>query len=137
VGQQCYVRVKLKHLVAVQPKPAYIIPRPGGTHVILGGTYTPHNHSSLPDLDEAQRILQDCYKLDPLLAGPNGKSWGDIKVVNHGVGLRPAREGGARVELERRAIGECGGDRGSLIPDIRGKGREVGVVHAYGLGAAG
>jgi len=81
--------------------------------------------------------MKDCYKLDPLLAGPNGKSWKDIKVVSHGVGLRPAREGGARIELESRVIGKYEGDRGVLVPLVEGRGREVGVVHAYGLGAAG
>jgi D-amino-acid oxidase len=103
----------------------------------LGGTYLLHSYSSLPDLKEAERIMRQCYELDPLLAGPNGKSWRDIKVVSHGVGLRPAREGGARVELERRVIGEYEGDKGCLVPPVQGKGREVGVVHAYGLGAAG
>lgn len=44
-----------------------------------------------------------------------------VEIISHNVGLRPAREGGARIELERRAV----------------KGKKVGVIHAYGFGSAG
>lgn len=44
-----------------------------------------------------------------------------VEIISHNVGLRPAREGGARIELERRKVG----------------GRKVGVIHAYGFGSAG
>lgn len=44
-----------------------------------------------------------------------------VEIVSHNVGLRPAREGGARIELERKVV----------------KGIKVGVVHAYGFGSAG
>ncbi|ORY25531.1 hypothetical protein BCR39DRAFT_543895 [Naematelia encephala] len=104
------------------PPPAYIIPRPGPEdHVVLGGTYIKDDYSTLPDLRESERILKACYALEPRLAGPNGKSWRDIKVVSHNVGLRPAREGGARLELEERHARK--GDKA--------------VVHAYGFGSAG
>lgn len=54
--------------------PAYIIPRPGsGGLVVCGGTYLRNNYSTLPDLNEAKRILQDYYKLDRRLAGPDGR----------------------------------------------------------------
>jgi len=125
--------------VALMPevKPAYIIPRPGPSNqVILGGTYIPNSHSCQPDLKEAERIMKACFDLEPRLA-PEGGSWRDIEVISHNVGLRPAREGGARVELEQRRLGA--GGRG-IEPARRamgaGKG-EVGVVHAYGFGSAG
>lgn len=64
----------------------------------------------------AERILKSCYTLEPRLA-TKGEGWEGIEVVRHQVGLRPAREGGARVELEKREAGA--------------------VVHAYGFGSAG
>jgi D-amino-acid oxidase len=127
------------------PEPAYIIPRPGGT-------YLKDNHSVLPDLSTAQRILRDCYNLEPLLAGKDGRGWEDIEVVAHNVGLRPAREGGARIELELRELGN-GVGKGVGVGAAAGAGvgaesttksrsktnkqRQVAVVHAYGFGSAG
>jgi hypothetical protein len=128
--------------VAVLPlmpevKPAYIIPRPGPSNqIILGGTYIPNSHSCQPDLREAERIMKACFELEPRLA-PEGGSWRDIEVISHNVGLRPAREGGARVELERRRLGDSA--RG-IEPARNSKSAgkwEVAVVHAYGFGSAG
>lgn len=115
----------------------YIIPRPGPDgHVILGGTFLKDNYSTLPDMAQAERILKETYKLCPALGG--GKGWKEIEVVSHNVGLRPAREGGARVELEEREL-QRGKER--LIPGKGNLGTEsgekVGVVHAYGIGPAG
>jgi hypothetical protein len=140
------------------PEPAYIIPRPGPSgHVVLGGTYLKDNHSTLPDLSTAERILRDCYNLEPLLAGKDGKGWEDIEVVAHNVGLRPAREGGARIELELRQLGGgvgkgvgvgagAGAGTGAGVggqgtskskSKCKGQGKHVAVVHAYGFGSAG
>lgn len=125
------------------PATAYIIPRPGPAHhVVLGGTYLPHDHSTQPCLSEAQRILKACYDLEPLLVGKDGTSWRDIEVVSHNVGLRPAREGGVRLELEERTIGQSGsgdteGGAGLTPPTNDLRGRKVGVVHAYGFGSVG
>lgn len=111
----------------------YIIPRPGGQgHVILGGTFEKDIWDVQPDPKQAERILKECYELCPELSEKGG--WEGIEVLSHNVGLRPAREGGARVELEKRTVGV-----GALVPSegrIEG-GREVGVVHAYGIGPAG
>lgn len=116
---------------------AYIIPRPGPEgHVVCGGTFNVNNYSTLPSLPEAERILKACFALDPLLAGPGeGKTWRDIEVVAHNVGLRPAREGGVRLELEAR---EVGGHAAELAPKSRATSRrKVAVVHAYGPGGTG
>lgn len=124
------------------PPPAYIIPRPGPEgHVVLGGVYQKDNWSTLPDLKEAERILKDCYNLAPELAGPNGKSWKDIEIISHNVGLRPAREGEPRLEIEEREVG-TGANRGNgyeVAPKFgcEGERRKVAVVHAYGIGSAG
>ncbi|WWD19394.1 hypothetical protein CI109_103854 [Kwoniella shandongensis] len=141
----CYMHVEgfmagpLKPGEKPPPEPAYIIPRPGPEgHVILGGTYIKDDYSSLPSIPEAERILKACYNLCPALAGPNGKSWKDIEVVSHNVGLRPAREGGARLELVHREVGGLTERRG-IEPksDSQGPRRKVGVLHAYGVGSAG
>ena len=83
--------------------------------------YQKHEYDPQPSLREAERIIRDCYALEPALAGlkdaSDAEGWKRIEVVSHNVGIRPAREGGARVELERR--------------------KEGGVVHAYGIGGAG
>ena len=115
----------------------YIIPRPGPEgHVTLGGTYEKGNWSTLPDPGVAERILKECYALCPAL-GVEGEGWESVQVVSHNVGLRPAREGGMRLELEKRVVGRGGG----LIPLSARKAekgpREVAVVHAYGIGPAG
>lgn len=131
----------------------YIIPRPGPEgHVTLGGTFLPNEYSTLPDPLTAERILKDAYKLCPQLASGSGtredgktNSWKDIQIVSHNVGLRPARTGGMRLELEHRVLGQdSNGKEGNdqhagLVPAKGqvGRGRVVGCVHAYGIGPAG
>ncbi|ORX38052.1 hypothetical protein BD324DRAFT_624309 [Kockovaella imperatae] len=114
----------------------YIIPRPGpGDRVILGGTELDNDWDTLPRPETAKRILRDAYAVCPELSG--GKGWEAIDVISCNAGLRPARKGGARVELEYRRLGE---QRGLTPHNIRSEenvGREVGVVHAYGIGPAG
>lgn len=52
-----------------------------------------------------------------------------LEVICHNVGLRPARDGGARIEVEQL------GSRAGL--DVGNGNGERGVVHAYGFGSAG
>jgi D-amino-acid oxidase len=116
----------------------YVIPRPGPEgHVILGGTTEKDVYSTLPDMEVAERILRDAFELCPDLAVDQSRGWEGIEVVAHNVGLRPAREGGMRLELEERKIGE--GSLKGLMPKSgrENVGKEVGVVHAYGIGSAG
>lgn len=118
------------------PKPVYIIPRPGPEgHVILGGTYLVDDHSTLPSMSEAERIIKQCLELEPRLAPNGSKDWKDVEVVAHNAGLRPSRDGGIRIELEQRVLGE--GKWKGVVPKIKGSGRQVAVVHAYGLGSGG
>jgi glycine/D-amino acid oxidase-like deaminating enzyme len=119
------------------PEPSYIIPRPGPTHqVVLGGSFESLSYSTLPSPQLAERILRKAYALQPSLAGPNGSSWRDIEVIAHNVGLRPARRGGCRLELETRVLG---GPKPDLWPGkrVNKPKSQVGVVHAYGIGPAG
>lgn len=59
--------------------------------------------------------MKRCVEICPQLTG--GRGIEHLDVIRHGVGLRPAREGGARIEKEKIKSG-C-------------------VVHNYGHGGAG
>jgi D-amino-acid oxidase len=100
----------------------YAIPRPDG-NCILGGTMDVGSWDTSIHPETTKRILTCAYDAMPELS--KGKGWEAIEVVSCNVGLRPARRGGARMELEvvERKKG--------------GKGGEFGVVHAYGIGPAG
>lgn len=107
----------------------YIIPRARSGLVILGGTFDARNTSTLtPDPAVTERILKNAIDLAPALL-PEGvdpqspDAWKKLDVVAVNIGVRPAREGGARVELDRRGL---------AMP-----GHRVGVVHAYGIGMYG
>lgn len=68
----------------------------GGT--ILGGCVQKGNWESLPDLNLANRIMQRCVDVCPDLT--DGKGPEALSIIRHGVGLRPFREGGPRIEKE-------------------------------------
>ena len=53
-----------------------------------------------PDPAMGERILERAIKLVPGLA--NGKGRAGLDVIRHGVGLRPVRKGGYRVDRETR-----------------------------------
>lgn len=97
------------------PTVSYIFPRPLGGGIILGGSRQENNSSPDIDYELAKDIMKKCCDLVPELGKVE-----DLQVIGHGVGLRPSRKGGVRIEGERR--GEWGG---------------VGVVHAYGHSGAG
>lgn len=95
----------------------YVIPRKGSGTSVLGGTMQPGNWDVEPDEETTREILKGCKVLAPeLLSGE-----GEFEVLNVLVGLRPSREGGARVEREV----------------VEGEGRRWRVVHAYGHSGAG
>ncbi|CBQ69534.1 related to D-amino-acid oxidase [Sporisorium reilianum SRZ2] len=100
----------------------YVIPRARSGQVILGGSFDVRQSSTTPDKALADKILQDCAKLVPEIV-PEGKTWREIDVISHNVGLRPGRDNGARVELEH-------------IQPKDGAARLT-VVHSYGIGPAG
>ncbi|KAK0390068.1 hypothetical protein NLU13_3641 [Sarocladium strictum] len=93
----------------------YIMTRAAGGGTILGGCYQKDRWESQPDPNLAIRIMKRAVEVCPQLTG--GKGIEHLDVIRHGVGLRPARENGARVEKER----------------IEG----TWVVHNYGHGGAG
>jgi D-amino-acid oxidase len=93
----------------------YIMTRAAGGGTILGGSYQKGNWESQVDPNLAIRIMERAVKLCPQLT--NGGGIEKLDIIRHGVGLRPVREGGTRVEKEK-----IGG---------------VWVVHNYGAGGAG
>ncbi|KAL3417184.1 d-amino acid [Phlyctema vagabunda] len=90
----------------------YVFPRNPGGGVILGGCRLDNEWDGAVDLDFAEDIKRRCCALAPELGKPE-----DLKVIEHSVGLRPSRKGGARIE------------RTSLD--------DVTVIHNYGAGGAG
>ena len=98
-----------------QDEVAYIMMRAAGGGTVLGGSYQKGNWESQFDPNLAIRIMKRCVELCPKLTG--GRGIEHLDIIRHGVGLRPLREGGARVEKERIDGGW--------------------VVHNYGHGGAG
>ena len=99
----------------------YIMHRAAGGGCILGGCLQKGNWESAPDPNLAIRIMKRCIELCPSLV-PEGKGIEALSIIRHGVGLRPMREGGIRIEKESIAG-----------PD----GKPVNVVHNYGHGGYG
>lgn len=93
----------------------YIMTRAAGGGTVLGGCYQAGNWESQPDPSLAIRIMKRCVEICPSLTG--GKGFEHLDVIRHGVGLRPVRKDGTRIEREK----------------ING----VHVVHNYGAGGAG
>jgi D-amino-acid oxidase len=81
----------------------YVLPRPDVC--VLGGTHQRGDADAAPREDEARDIVARCARLVPALA--------DAEVLGVRAGLRPHREGGARVER----VGD--------------------LIHCYGHGGAG
>lgn len=93
----------------------YVMTRAAGGGTILGGCYQKGSWESQPDPNLAIRIMKRAVKMCPELTG--GKGIEHLDIIRHGVGLRPVREGGNRIEKE--TIGNTT------------------VVHNYGAGGAG
>ncbi|KAF2861796.1 DAO-domain-containing protein [Piedraia hortae CBS 480.64] len=99
----------------------YIMARAAGGGTVLGGCLQNNRWESQPDPNLAVRIMKRCVELCPQLVNP-GEGIEGLSIVRHGVGLRPMRHGGIRVEVENVASPEGG---------------SVCVVHNYGHGGYG
>lgn len=93
----------------------YIMARAAGGGTVLGGSYQKGNRESQPDPNLAVRIMKRAVEICPALT--QGRGIEHLDIIRHGVGLRPVREKGTRIEKER--IGT------------------LWVVHNYGAGGAG
>ncbi|PWY84861.1 D-amino acid oxidase [Aspergillus heteromorphus CBS 117.55] len=94
----------------------YVMTRAAGGGTIIGGSYQKDQWDPLPDLNLATRIMKRAVKLCPELVG-EGQGIEGLDVIRHGVGLRPIREGGPRIE-------------GEMVEGVA-------VVHNYGHGGFG
>lgn len=94
----------------------YIMTRAAGGGTILGGSYQKHNWSGIPDMNLANRIMKRCIDICPSLV-KEGQGIEGLDIIRHGVGLRPLREGGTRIEKDK----------------VDG----VAIVHNYGHGGFG
>lgn len=93
----------------------YIMHRAAGGGTILGGCLQVGSWESQPDPNMANRIMTRCVELCPALTDGGGIE--KLSIIRQGVGLRPMRADGPRVEKEQ----------------IDG----VWVVHEYGHGGYG
>ncbi|KAJ6005766.1 hypothetical protein N7451_003710 [Penicillium sp. IBT 35674x] len=78
----------------------YIMTRAAGGGTILGGSYQKHNWDALPDPNLANRIMKRAIAICPKLV-KEGEGIEGLSIVRHGVGLRPLRDGGPRVEKDQ------------------------------------
>jgi D-amino-acid oxidase len=91
----------------------YVLPRPHSNTTILGGTKDVGDWSAEPNPSTTEEILRRAKQWAPELLNEAG----NFEVLSVQVGLRPARKGGVRVEVEK-------------VDDFL-------VCHAYGHAGAG
>jgi D-amino-acid oxidase len=95
--------------------------------VLIGGTYQSNNWDTSLSIPTARGILARAKVLVPALAEPT------TRIHAHNVGLRPAREGGPRVEVQSVDVPS----EDSLTPELSDASADTKaglVVHAYGFG---
>ncbi|RMZ77862.1 hypothetical protein DV738_g4097, partial [Chaetothyriales sp. CBS 135597] len=81
----------------------YVMERALGGGTILGGTYELGNWDPNPDPNTAVRIMKRVVDSCPELA--EGKGIKGLSIIRHGVGLRPFRQDGVRIEKQRQQDG--------------------------------
>lgn len=83
----------------------YIMTRAAGGGTVIGGTAQRGQWESQPDPNFAMRIMRRAVEMMPeLVPGGGGGGGGGVEgldIIRHGVGLRPGRDGGVRLEKER------------------------------------
>ncbi|KAJ2848220.1 hypothetical protein IWW36_003435 [Coemansia brasiliensis] len=107
---------------------SYVIPRGDGT-VVIGGSVDKHKWSCEPSNALSRQIISRALELEPaLLPVQSSETLGSRlemlaeQIVSVGVGLRPMREGGVRLEIEKMRKEGAG---------------LVSVIHCYGHGGFG
>lgn len=89
------------HAPVHQNAMTYLIPRQDGT-ILLGGTQQAYDANAEPHPEIAREILERCQRICPALRQVGDRA----VVVRHGVGLRPVREGGVRLEVDSEGLGK-------------------------------
>ncbi|KAI9893404.1 MAG: hypothetical protein M1814_006701 [Vezdaea aestivalis] len=97
---------------------AFIMPRPEQGVSLLVGPKEQHNWSEEPTVSILDTLKEDCKVLVPQLLNANG----EFEILRTQIGRRPARKGGARVEVE---------------PTMAGAAEQINMIHSYGHGGAG
>jgi len=95
--------------------------------VLIGGTFQPNNWDTSLSVPTARGILARAQELVPALAEATPR------IHTHNVGLRPAREGGPRVEAQFVDVPS----KDTLVPkssEASANTKTILVVHAYGFG---
>lgn len=109
---------------------SFLIPRffNGGT--IVGGTKEPGDWRSTPCMRTRQKLLENGLEIEPLAHGDSRptpkKTIDEIGVISDVVGRRPTRQGGMRIEVEKRTVAQ----------HLNGSVNRS-VIHAYGAGGRG
>ncbi|KAI1863176.1 uncharacterized protein JN550_009702 [Neoarthrinium moseri] len=104
-GQVVVVRNESPHMFTMSgtddeaDEVCYAMTRAAGGGTVLGGTYMKGSWESQPDPNQAMRIMRRACQMVPELT--NGQGVRGLDIVRHGVGLRPHRNGGVRVEKEK------------------------------------
>lgn len=98
VRNECHPMVATSGTDDAATEITYIMQRAAGGGTILGGTYDVGNWESMPDPNIANRIMTRAVQAAPGLTG--GRGIEGLSVIRHGVGLRPYRQGGVRIEEE-------------------------------------
>ncbi|KAL3440654.1 D-amino-acid oxidase [Aspergillus insuetus] len=99
VRNECPVMLDVSGTDDGEGERLYIMQRAGGGGTILGGVYQLGQWGPDPDMNTALRIMQRAVRLRPEIAGGQGTA--GLDVIRHGVGLRPYRAGGVRIEGEK------------------------------------
>ncbi|KXJ89813.1 FAD dependent oxidoreductase [Microdochium bolleyi] len=121
-GSGKMMRNMMRHGVGYE---TYVIPRPGTDgHVILGGYMQKGNSDGSTYLSETESILSRTAALSPDL--------NNAEVLAAFAGLRPSREGGARVERDPVGVAAAAG----VVAEGTGTTRVL-LVHNYGAGGTG
>jgi D-amino-acid oxidase len=121
-GQVVVVRNDPGSIVSVSETEAgkeevtYIMTRAAGGGTVIGGSHHRHDWNALPDPNLANRIMGRAIAICPQLV-KQGQGIEGLDIIRHGVGLRPMRNGGPRIEKDQ----------------VEG----VPVVHNYGHGGFG
>ncbi|CCH45986.1 D-amino acid dehydrogenase small subunit [Wickerhamomyces ciferrii] len=116
-GQILWVRNSASKQISVPIKgfvneSLYIFPRKEGGSII-GGTFQPNDWNSQPDSGLTKRMVSRAKKYLPELVDPSIGNPEEIDIIRENVGLRPARNGGPRIE------------------------RVGSIIHNYGIAGAG
>lgn len=104
-GQTVIVRNVASHMIVESgtddgpDQVTYMMTRAVGGGTIIGGTVQVGNWESQPDLNIANQIMSRAVKINPALT--QGRGAEHLDIIRHGVGLRPGRTAGVRLEKER------------------------------------